>query len=498
MTDINNLHNGIHINLFLKDRPCLVVGGGKVAFRKINLLIDAGAQITVVSPDICEELAELIQQGRVQHIARRFDDQDVLGNTIVYSATNSRGVNRKVLEICRAQNVLCCCVDGNWADSDFTTPAITRHNQLTLSVSSGGNDCRQSKMVKNSLARHLKMMEAAHLVVVGTDHNHLNVEEREPFHLTGHRFERAGFMIMQLWGIHEFMVLNTCNRVEIIAVVSQETAENGILRHILGFTNLKEDKFYLKEGWEAFQHLCLVTAGMLSQTPGENHITAQIKDALETAKRRNWAGNMTQEWISSALFVSKAIKNEVAPLLHSYEIEDLALRYLEAKGKNLAESTLMVLGAGMIGKGLVNDSFPKIGKIIWCYHVNKPEVSEDWKDKVELCTFNDMKNRITDADIIISATDAPGHILHMAHAPFFNQERPVVVIDLGMPRNIDPELDDLSSDVSVVDLDGLKYWYRRELADMDEVLTRSRSITTANKDRYDKIANSFKGGNAAE
>ncbi|MDF7826881.1 NAD(P)-dependent oxidoreductase [Pontiellaceae bacterium B12227] len=498
MIELENNHNGIHINLFLEDRPCLVVGGGKVALRKIMLLLDSGALVTVVSPEICEDLAVLVQQEKVKHIERRFEDGDIAGSTIIYAATNSRGVNRNVLEASREQGVLCCCVDGNWAQSDFTTPAMTRHNQLTLSVSSGGKDCRQSKMVKNSLARHLKMMEAAHLVVVGTDHNHLNVEEREPFHLTGHRFERAGFMIMQLWGIHEFMVLNTCNRVEIIAVVSKETAENGILRHILGFTNLKEDKFYIKEGWQAFQHLCLVTAGMLSQTPGENHITAQMKEALDTAKQRGWAGNMTQEWISSALFVSKAIKNEVAPLLHSYEIEDLALRYLEAHGKNLAESTLMVLGAGMIGKGLVNDSLPKIGKIIWCYHVNKPDIPEGAADQVELCTFNDMKNRITDADIIVSATDAPGHILHMAHAPFFNQERPVAVVDLGMPRNIDPELDDLSSDVTVVDLDGLKYWYRRELTDMDEILTRSRSIATANKELYDKIANSFKGGNAAE
>ncbi|MEE9368179.1 MAG: NAD(P)-dependent oxidoreductase [Pontiella sp.] len=498
MTEKDKLHNGIHINLFLKDRSTLVAGGGKVALRKIRLLLDAGAQVQVVSPEVHDDLAELIKDNRVIHTSRAFLPSDADGVMLVYAATNSRGVNRQVLESCRDKNVLCCCVDGNWSASDFTTPAITRHNQLMLSVSSGGNDCRQSKMVKNSLARHLRMMESAHLVVVGTDHNHMTVEEREPFHLTGPRFDRAGFMIEQLWGLHEFMILNTCNRVEIIAVVSEETANNGILRHIMGFTHFKEDKFYLKTGKEAFEHMCLVTAGMLSQTPGENHITAQMKDALETAKARGWASNMTQEWINSALHVSKEIKNEVAPILHSYEIEDLALRYLEAHGCNLAESTIMVLGAGMIGKGLIKDSYPKAKKIIWCYHVNKPEVSEDWHDKVELCTFNDMKNRITDADVIVSATDAPGHILHMAHAPFFNQERPVRVIDLGMPRNIDPELDELSADVSVVDLDDLKYWYRRELTDMNDILSRSRAIAASHKDLYEKITHSFEGGNKAE
>jgi len=498
MTDKEQHHNGIHINLFLADRPCLVVGGGKVALRKIELLLDAGARVTVVSPETCEELAERIAKNEVEYIPREFDPADIGSAMLVYAATNSRGVNRGILETCREKAVLCCCVDGNWADGDFTTPAMTRHNQLTLSVSSGGNDCRQSKMVKNSLARHLKMMEAAHLIIVGTDHNHLTVEEREPYHLTGHRFEQAGFMINQLWGIHEFMVLNTCNRVEVIAVVSDETAKNGILRHILGFASLKEDKYYLKQDRAAFEHLCLVTAGMLSQTPGENHITAQIKEALETAKQRGWASNMLQEWISSGLHISKSIKNEAAPLLHNYEIEDLAIKYLESDGRDLSGSTIMVLGAGMIGKGLVQDSAQKVDKLIWCYHVNRPEIPAAWDQKIELCTFNDMKNRITEADIIISAADAPGHILHMGHAPFFNQERPVMVIDLGMPRNIDPELDELSSDVTVVDLDGLKYWYRRELTDMNEVLSRSRSIVAANIELYEKIANSFKSGNASE
>jgi glutamyl-tRNA reductase len=498
MTNNKNIYKGIPINLFIANRPCLVVGGGKVAWRKIQLLLEANAQVSVVSPNVCDEVGELIEKGLITHTVRQFEAADVVNALIVYAATNSRGINRQVLECCREQGILCCCVDGNWADSDFTTPAITRHNQLTVSVSSGGNDCRQSKMVKNSLARHLKMMESAHLVVVGTDHNHLTVEERESYHLTGPRFERAGFMIMQLWGIHEFMVLNTCNRVEVIAVVSEETAHNGILRHVMGFTHLKEDKFYLKTGKEAFEHLCLVTAGMLSQTPGENHITAQMKEALDSAKRRGWAGNMIQEWVSTTLHVSKDIKNEVAPRLHSYEIEDLALRYLEAQGKDLANSTIMVLGAGMIGQGLVKDSLPKAGNIIWCYHVNKPELPKNWAGKIELCTFNDMKNRITEADIIVSATDAPGHVLHMAHAPFFNQERPVAVIDLGMPRNIDPELDDLSSDITVVDLDGLKYWYRRELTDMNDILSHSRAIIAEHQELYEKITSSFKSGDATE
>ena len=90
-----------------------------------------------------------------------------------------------------------------------------------ISISSGISNCRQSKLIKNNLSRHIESLSAAHLIVVGTDHHHLGVEERESFHLSGEKFDRAGFMIMQLVGIHEFMILNTCNRIEVIAVVAR-------------------------------------------------------------------------------------------------------------------------------------------------------------------------------------------------------------------------------------------------------------------------------------
>jgi len=486
------------VSLLVDDRPCLVVGGGKIALRKAGHLLDAGAQVAVIAPELCEAFA-----GKpVRHIIRKFKASDVEGMSLVFAATNDRYVNRQVLEACREKNVLCSCVDGNWAQSDFTTPAIARHGNLTLSVSSGGQSCRQAKMVKNSLAKHLEMIETADLIVVGTDHRHLDLEEREPFRLMGPRFERVGWMIMQLWGIHEFMLLNTCNRVELIVIASRETSTNGILRHILGFDKLKEDQFYIHRGAEAYEHLCMVSAGMLSQTPGESHIAAQLKDALVEAQQRGWANSMMQEWVSSFLHVSKHIQTDVAPLLRGQEIEELALKYLDAHRSDLSTRTLLVLGAGVIGQGLVRDAIPKVGKIIWCYHKNKPDVSKLWKqaepapNQVEMCTFNDIKDRLGDADIIISATEAPGHVLHSGHAPFFDQEKPLILIDLGMPRNIDPALRDLSSEISLIDLDGLKYWYRREATDLEEIFIRCRNLIGEHQEQYERIINSFQGGNA--
>ncbi len=505
MNDKLRKTKALPVNLLLDGRPCLVVGGGKVAVRKTGHLLDAGAQVTVVCPETHPDMASLIGEGRVAHTARLFTAADVEGKALVFAATSDRFVNRQVLAACREKNILCSCVDGNWAKSDFTTPAIARHGNLTLTVSTGGQFCRQAKMVKNSLAKHLQMIETAELVVVGTDHSHLPLSEREPFHLTGKRFERTGFMMMQLWGMHEFMILNTCNRIEVIAVVSHETAFNGILRHILGFDRLKEDQFYIKRGAQAYEHLCMAASGMLSQTPGESHISAQLKQALAVAQQSGWANSMMQEWVSSVLHVSKHIQTEVAPLLHKVEIEDLALSYLEAGGTDLAKKTVMVLGAGMVGNGLVAKSLPRVGKIIWCYHKNRPDLSNLWKktgdqfqsleNKVELCSFNSIKDRVGEADVILSAVDAPGHVLHSGHAPFFEQEKPVVLIDLGMPRNIDPSLNDLSGELTLIDLDGLKHWHRERSAALDDLLDQCRHIIRDHQEQYERITRSFQSRN---
>lgn len=491
-----NSHSGMHINLFLEGRRCLVIGGGKIALHKTELLLEAGAQVHVISPEITPEFERLVELKLVTYEAREFEVTDATNATLVYAATNSRGANRAILSACRENQLLCCCVDGNWSDGDFTTPAITRHNQLMISISSGGTNCRQSKLVKNSLGRHLEMLDAAHLIIVGTDHNHLSVEDREPFHLTGDKYERAGFMMMQLWGIHEFMLLNTCNRVEIIAVVSSETAENGILPHSMGFAGLKENKYYIKTGKKAFEHLCLVTAGMLSQTPGENHITAQMKESLDVAKTRGWAGNMMQEWMSSALHVSKEIKNEISKNLTTEEIESLALRYLEAKAER--QQVLMVIGTGLLGKSLVEESVKTYQKTIWCFHRNRPTCKPEWADKVEIISFNEIKNRLGEVNLIVSAAHANGYILTTAHAPFFDLEKSTHIVDLGMPRTIDPDLQHISADIAVLDLDGIKFWNRQGLCHFFDFLSTSREITEKHMSLYEKITHNFQGWNPAE
>jgi glutamyl-tRNA reductase len=488
------------VNLLVQGWPCLVVGGGAVAHRKTGLLLQAGARVRVVSPALCPELAALEQTGQVEHAARCFEAADVAGCRLVFAATNRRAVNRQVLDAARAAGCLCCCVDGNWPDGDLVTPAALHKHGLTVAVSTGGSSCRRARLVKQSLSRHIATLETAEPLVLGTSHEQLDLERREPFHLTGRAMERAGNMLMQIWGVHEFMLLNTCNRVELIAITSAESGTNGVLEHILGYDRLAVGEYYRLRGYEAFEHLALVTAGMHSQSLGEYHVTAQVKAALDHGLQQGWSNGMLQEWVSAALHISKHIKHEVTPLLPSAEIEDLALEYLDARGVPArgAAATAMIVGTGVVGRSLVKGVLQRGFQCVWCYHLNRPEPEVGWEASVRIVQIDGLKDHLADCSVVFCATDAPHHVLHTGHAPFFDRSHAVLIVDLGVPRNVSPDLAQLLPHAEIANLDQIKRWSYQQQGHLAQAMEMSRRAAETHRESYDALIESFQGRNQAE
>jgi uroporphyrin-III C-methyltransferase/precorrin-2 dehydrogenase/sirohydrochlorin ferrochelatase len=121
----------------VRGRPCLVVGGGPVAQRKIQMLLRARATVTVVAPDATEDISGWNGTGRVVWTKRRFDPGDVKDRILVFSATGDATVDKAVSSAARAAGVLVGVVDAPDL-SDFITPAIVDRSPLVVAVSSGG------------------------------------------------------------------------------------------------------------------------------------------------------------------------------------------------------------------------------------------------------------------------------------------------------------------------------------------------------------------------
>ncbi|XZG71672.1 siroheme synthase CysG [Chitinibacteraceae bacterium HSL-7] len=122
----------------LKQQRCTVAGGGEVALRKVRLLISAGAAVTVIAPELVDELALLAQSGALTHLPRHWQTGDATASRLVIAATDAEAVNRAIYAECEAANVLVNAVDDS-AHCRFIVPAMVDRSPLLVAISSGGN-----------------------------------------------------------------------------------------------------------------------------------------------------------------------------------------------------------------------------------------------------------------------------------------------------------------------------------------------------------------------
>ena len=151
--------------LDLTGRRVLVVGGGGVAERKVETLLQAGAEVTVVAPAITDQLAALETAGRLRIQRRRFNEADLEGVLLVVSATDEPETQERVAASARARNVLVNTVDIPRL-CDFIVPAIVRQGDVTVAISTSGKSpalaaelrARLERVVTEDTARAARLM----------------------------------------------------------------------------------------------------------------------------------------------------------------------------------------------------------------------------------------------------------------------------------------------------------------------------------------------------
>jgi precorrin-2 dehydrogenase/sirohydrochlorin ferrochelatase len=136
--------------LDLTGRRCIVIGGSAVAARKVGGLLAAGAQITVVSPEISERLRRLIVQQSLKHVARKYKSGDLAGFAVAFVATDDRAVNAAVFDEARARGIWVNCADDP-SHCDFISPAVIRCGELSVALSTGGASPASARAIREEL-----------------------------------------------------------------------------------------------------------------------------------------------------------------------------------------------------------------------------------------------------------------------------------------------------------------------------------------------------------
>lgn len=138
----------------MTERECLIVGGGNVAYRKVIVMLDFGAKVTVVAENICDELRKLTiddiaskdksgsytanKENRITFIKRKFERKDCDGMEMVIAATDDSVLNHEIAEYCKAKDIMVNAVDQK-ADCSFIFPSYIKEKNLVAAFSSGGN-----------------------------------------------------------------------------------------------------------------------------------------------------------------------------------------------------------------------------------------------------------------------------------------------------------------------------------------------------------------------
>jgi precorrin-2 dehydrogenase / sirohydrochlorin ferrochelatase len=143
----------------------LVIGGGKVAERKVKALLDAKVKPTVISPHLSQGLLELKTQGKILHLEKRYETKDLQNIQLVIAATNEKSVNEQIANDALIHNLLCNVVDNPELGNVHTVGTI-RRGDLMLTVSTGGKSPALTRYVKEGLEQQFseKYIELAHLL----------------------------------------------------------------------------------------------------------------------------------------------------------------------------------------------------------------------------------------------------------------------------------------------------------------------------------------------
>ncbi len=140
--------------LNINNRKCVVVGGGQVALRKVKALLEHGADVEVVSPDLCPELVEIAGSGEIHTIPREYRAGDLENAFVAIAATDNTEINQRVVAEARSRAVLVNVVDDA-GNSDFIAPSYMRRGDITIAVSTGGKSPALARKIRSRLEKEL-------------------------------------------------------------------------------------------------------------------------------------------------------------------------------------------------------------------------------------------------------------------------------------------------------------------------------------------------------
>lgn len=302
------------------------------------------------------------------------------------------------------------------------------------------------------------------IAVIGLNHKTATVELREKLAFNGPKLEEGLLRTMEVQGIREVAILSTCNRVEIYLHVQDVERSFSLMKDFfVSFFDVRRDHLdaalYLHEGMMAVKHIFRVASSLDSMVVGEPQILGQLKDAFDFALEKKTTGVLLNRLLKKSISVAKRVRTETRIAENAVSISFAAVELAKKIFTDLSGKSFMLLGAGemaeLAAKHMMNNGVKDIMVANRTYE-RGCELAREFEGKA--VKFEDFPDALVNTDIVICSTGADTYVLrreHMQKAMKERRHKPVFVIDISVPRNVDPAINDLEN-VYLYDVDNLQ------------------------------------------
>lgn len=320
------------------------------------------------------------------------------------------------------------------------------------------------------------------IFVAGLSYKTAPVAVREKLALPTARLRCCGCRLRLAANLSEVVVVSTCNRVEIYGVTPW-LSKAGVRRLFQELSGTEFDfspYLYVKEQQEAVEHLFSVASGLDSMVLGETEITGQVKQAYQAAQQARLTGKCCNRLFQTALQVAKEIRTQTAIGRGSTSVGSVAVELAERIfDQDLSQKTVMIIGAGKMGEACVRHLAKKAARAVLVANRSFDRaVSLAAEFGGRAVRFEEFLSAMSEADIVVSSTGCPDTILHREQVAALMPERrnrPLFLIDIAVPRDIDADVQQLPN-VYLYNVDHLEAIVRENVRQREQELVLCRAI----------------------
>ncbi len=330
------------------------------------------------------------------------------------------------------------------------------------------------------------------LFVVGIDHHTAPVEVREQLALRAADLPAALAALTSgpSAPLGAAVILSTCNRVEIYGVAADETAADTVIAWLHERQGLPRDlhraRFRTAWGGAAVAHLFTTTAGLNSLVVGEPQVQGQVRAAHQLAAEARASGPLLHALFRHALEAGKRVRTETGIDRHAVSVSHAGVELARQLLGGLADARILLVGSGkmseLAAKNLLDNGARSITMVNRTVE-RAEQLARTWGGQVR--GWDHLAAAIAEADVVISSTAAPHTVIHAEHvaAAVVGRTTPLILIDLAVPRDIEPAAGDVPG-AFVYNIDDLQAVVSGNLARRHDEISGATAIVAAEVERF--------------